>query len=143
MILIRDNSFLGDSSAFCCYLGLISSAIRQRFQCQLHRVKKLRNQCSLLPNKMAKMRKIFGLKDIFHSSWSCGKSARFFSPSQKVFYRDLLALRNQQRQVPLGAGTFGSSGTRTFSSTTIFLVTSGTLKTAGIISFTSKHSERC
>lgn len=46
MILIRDNLFLGVSSTFCCYLELISRAIRQRFQCQLHREEKLRDQCS-------------------------------------------------------------------------------------------------
>lgn len=37
----------------------------------------------------------------------------------------------QQRQVPLRGGALRSSGTWTFSSTTIFLVSSGTLKTAG------------
>lgn len=47
---------------------------------------------------------------------------------------------NQQRQVPLAGGNLGSSGTRTFSSTTIFLGTSGTLKIVVIISFTFKHS---
>ena len=35
---------------------------------------------------------------------------------------------NQQRQIPLAGATLGSSGTCTFSSTTIFLGTSGTLK---------------
>lgn len=65
-----------------------------------------------------------------------------FSPLWKVMHGDLLLLEKQQRQVPLGAGTFGSSGARIFSSTTVFLVTSGTLKTAGITFLTLKHSER-
>lgn len=49
-------------------------------------------------------------------------------------------MMNQKRQLPLVGGTLGSSGTRTFSSTTIFLGTSGTLKIIVIISFIFKYS---
>lgn len=47
-VQMRDISFLGVSSTFCCYLELNSHAMRQRFQCQLHREEKLRDQCCLI-----------------------------------------------------------------------------------------------
>jgi hypothetical protein len=50
------------------------------------------------------------------------------SLSRKGIKSDLILVVNQQRQIPLAGGTLGSSGTRIFSSITIFLATSGTLK---------------
>lgn len=73
---------------------------------------------------------------------SCGPGGRVvFLSSMESETQGFTVGGNQQRQVPLGGGALGSSGTWTFSSATTFLVTSGTLKTAGIISFIFKHSK--
>lgn len=69
-----------------------------------------------------------------------GEQSLSLSSHNKRIKGSFVLVANQQRQIPLAGGTLGSSETCTFSSTTIFLGTSGTLATVVIVSFTFKHS---